>query len=34
VDGLGNFKDLSEDMRANGEVAPVMISETPTVSWN
>ncbi|OGR50428.1 MAG: hypothetical protein A2049_03085 [Elusimicrobia bacterium GWA2_62_23] len=34
VDGLGNFKDLSEDMRANGEVAPVMISETPTVTWN
>ncbi|MCM2267092.1 MAG: hypothetical protein NDI60_04880 [Elusimicrobiales bacterium] len=34
VDGLGNFKDLSPDMRAEGEVGPVQISETPTVSWN
>ncbi|MBI5744942.1 MAG: hypothetical protein HY952_10390 [Elusimicrobia bacterium] len=34
VDGLGNFKDLSEDMRNAGEVGPVQISETPTVSWN
>jgi hypothetical protein len=34
VDGLGNFKDLSENMRSDGEVSPVMISETPTVSWN
>jgi|GEM_PF-1197895 len=34
VDGLGNFKDLSKEMVAEGEVSPVLISETPTVSWN
>ena len=34
VDGLGNFKDLSPHMRANGEIPPVQISETPTIEWN
>ncbi|OGR45020.1 MAG: hypothetical protein A2X35_06395 [Elusimicrobia bacterium GWA2_61_42] len=35
VDGLGNFKDLTAQEKAlTGDIAPVQLSETPTVSWN
>jgi hypothetical protein len=35
VDGLGNFKDLTQlEKDMTNEVSPVQISETPTVSWN
>lgn len=35
VDGLGNFKDLTQmDKDLTNEIAPVQLSETPTISWN
>ncbi len=35
VDGLGNFKDLTQqDKDLTREIPPVQISETPTISWN
>ena len=34
VDGLGNFKDMTQvEKDMTGEIAPVQISETPTVAW-
>ena len=35
VDGLGNFKDLTQmEKDLTGNIAPVQISETPAIPWN